>query len=69
MVALPLVLMLPAVAMKVLVVALAAIVTAAGRVRDALFDERATVVAVEVALERVTVQVDVALDAKVVGVH
>jgi hypothetical protein len=68
-VALPLVLMLPAIAMNVLVVELAAMVTAAGTVRDALFDERATVVAVEVALDRVTVQVEVALEASVVGVH
>jgi hypothetical protein len=68
-VALALVLMLPEVAVKVLVVELAATVTDAGTARAALFDERATVVAVEVVLERVTVQVDAALDAKVVGVH
>jgi hypothetical protein len=66
---LPLALMLPAVAMKVLVVALAAIVTDAGTARAPLFDERAMAVAVEVALDRETVQVDVVLDAKVVGVH
>jgi hypothetical protein len=65
----PLVLILPAVTMKVLVVELAAMVMAAGTVRTALFDERVTVVAVEVVLDSVTVQVDMALDASVVGVH
>jgi hypothetical protein len=69
MVALPLVLMLPAVAVKVLVVELAAMMTAAGTVKVALLEETATVVALDVVLDSVTVQVDVALDAKMVGVH
>jgi hypothetical protein len=68
-VALPVVLMLPAVAVKLLLVELAAMVRAVGTAKAALFDERTTVVAVEVVLDSVTVQVDVALDAKVVGVH
>src|SRR5215469_2855110 len=62
--------MVPAAAVKVAVVALAATVAEAGTVNAALLEERETVVPpVGAALESVTVQVLLALDARVVGAH
>jgi hypothetical protein len=70
MVALPLLVIVPAVAAKVAEVELAATETDAGTVRDALLDDSATdVAALKEALDNVTVQVLVALEARAVGEH
>jgi hypothetical protein len=67
---LSMVVMVPAVALKVVVVEFGGILTDAGTVRQVLLDERATVVVpVSDALARVTVQVEVLLEASIVGVH
>jgi hypothetical protein len=69
-VALPLELMLPAAAVNVAVVAFAGTVTEAGTVSEPPFDDRDTVAPpVGAALDSVTVQVLVALEARVVGEH
>ena len=69
-VAVPLEARVPVVAVKVAVVELVATVTEADTARDALFEDRETeVAAVNEALERVTVQELVALEARVVGEH
>ena len=66
----PLEVMVPAVAVKVAVVELVGTDTEAGAVSAALLDDRDTVVAVvRGAFDNVTVQVLLALDAKVVGEH
>ena len=70
MVALPLLEIVPAVAVNVPVMELAATVTEAGTVRLALLDDRETAVPpVGAGLDKVTVQVLVALEASVVGEH
>ena len=70
MVAVPLLEIVPAVAVKVAVVELAGTETDAGTVRDVLFDDSVTeVVALKEAFDNVTVQVLVALEARVVGEH
>ena len=69
-VALPLAEIVPAVAVKVAVVVLAGTLTDAGTVRDALLEDSETeVAAVREALDSVTVQELVALEARVVGEH
>ncbi len=69
-VALPLELMLPAAAVNVAVVAFTGTVTEAGTVSEPLFDDKDTAVAaVKRALDSLTVQVLVALEASVVGEH
>ena len=69
-VAVSLVAMVPAVAVKLAEVELAGTVTEAGTVRVALLEDKETVVApVVAAFERVTVQVLLALDARVEGMH
>jgi hypothetical protein len=70
MVAPPLLEIVPAVAVNVPVVELAATVTEAGMVRLALLDDRDTVVPpVGAALDKVTVHVLVALEVRVLGEH
>jgi len=70
MVALPLLEIVPAVAVNVPVVESAAIVTEAGTVKLALPDDRDTVVPpVGTAFDNVTVHVLVALEARVLGEH
>ena len=60
----------PAAALNVAVVELAAIVTEAGTVRAALLEDRATVVLpLRAALDSVTVQVVLALDARLDAPH
>ena len=61
--------MVPAVAVKVAVVELAATVTDAGTVRSALFPDTVTVVAAVGAFDSVTVQVLLAEEFRLVGVH
>ncbi len=69
-VALPLELMLPAAAVNAADVAFTGTVTEAGTVSEPLFDDRETVAPpVGAALESVTVQVLVVLEASVVGEH
>ena len=60
---------MPAAAVKVVVVALAATVTDAGVVSSVLLSDTATVVAVVGALDRVTVQVLLAVEFRLVGVQ
>ena len=70
MVAVPLLEIVPAVAVKVAVVELAGTETDAGTVRDVLFDDSVTeVAALKEAFDNVTVQVLVALEARVAGEH
>ena len=61
--------MLPAVAVKVAVVAPEATVTDAGTVSSALLSDTVTVVAAVAAFDSVTVQVLPAADPKLVGEH
>ena len=69
-VALPVEVIVPAVAVKIALVALAGTETEAGTARLALLEDRLTVVAeVREALDSVTVQELVAVDAKVAGEH
>ena len=64
------VVIVPAVAVNVLLVAAAETVTDAGTVSNALLLERVTTVPpVGAACDRVTVQVDVPADPRLVGVH
>jgi hypothetical protein len=60
---------IPAVAVKLAVVAFAATVTDAGTVRAALLEETATVELATSVRESVTVQAEVPPDGTVVGVH
>ena len=60
---------MPAVAVKVAVVALEATVTDAGTVSSALLSDTATVVAAVGALDRVTVHVLLAEEFRLVGEH
>jgi hypothetical protein len=70
MIALPLLGIVPAVAVNVAEVELAGTETDAGTVREALLEDSATDVAVlKEALDNVTVHVLVALEARVVGEH
>ena len=68
-VAVPLVVMVPAAAVKVAVVALAATATEAGTVRAALLDASETVVTAGLEFESVTVQVELVLEVRVEGEH
>ena len=69
-VALPLAAIVPAVALKLAVVAVAGTVTEAGTVRFALLDDNVTVVPpVGAAFDRVTVQVVLAFEARLEAVH
>lgn len=69
-VALPFAEIVPAVAVNVPAVELAAMVTDAGTVREELLDARETVVLpLRAALASVTVQVLVALEARLLGEH
>lgn len=70
MVALPLVVRVPVDAVKLAVVELAATVTEAGTVTEALFDDRATVmVEAREAFDSVTLQEELALEARIAGAH
>jgi hypothetical protein len=64
-----LVLTVPALALKVTVVEFAGTLTDAGTVRVALLEDKATAVALEEVLARVTVQVELPFDASVAGTH